>query len=103
MILPRYNYFMKSTRELILDFLGQKKLAASASELSQDLHLTKADIRYHLKQLLEQQIIEKVIIRPPVHKGRPTQFFRLTVKSQANNFSFLAEALLSLTIQSPLN
>ena len=104
MILPRYNYFMKSTRELILDFFGHKKLAASASELSQDLHLTKADIRYHLKQMLEQKIIEKIIIRPPVvHKGRPTQFFRLTVNSQANNFAFLAEALLSLTIQSPLN
>ena len=94
---------MKSTRELILDYLSQKKLSASASELSQELHLTKADIRYHLNQLLEQQIIEKVVILPPTHKGRPTQFFRLTVKSQVNNFAFLAESLLSLTIQPPLN
>ena len=87
---------MKNTHDLILDYL-QSSQVASASELSQALHLTRADIRYHLNLLLAQQLIEKAAVRSPTKKGRPTQLFRLALKSQLNNFANLAEALLSST------
>jgi predicted ArsR family transcriptional regulator len=85
---------MKNTHDLILDYL-QTNLCASAADLSQALHLTRADIRYHLNLLLAQNIIEKIAFRNPVKKGRPTQLFHLALKSQQNNLAFLADALLS--------
>lgn len=85
---------MKNTHDLILDHLLSNQVA-SASDLSRALHLTRADIRYHLNLLLAQQLIEKVPPRSSTKKGRPTQLFRLALKSQLNNFANLAEALLS--------
>jgi predicted ArsR family transcriptional regulator len=85
---------MKSTHELILDYL-QSNMVASAAELSQALHLTRADIRYHLNLMQAQSILEKVGLHGPAQKGRPSQLFRLAPKSQQNNFADLADALLS--------
>jgi predicted ArsR family transcriptional regulator len=85
---------MKNTHDLILDYL-QLNPAASAAELSRALHLTSADIRYHLKLLQDQRAIEKVAFRQSARKGRPTQLFRLAIRSQLNNYAELADVLLS--------
>ena len=86
---------MKNTHELILEYM-QSNLSASVAELSQSLHLTRADIRYHLNLLLAQQIIEKFASPVPAKKGRPSFLFRLALKSQQNNFADLADVLLSI-------
>lgn len=90
---------MKSIRQLILDYL-QKFLTASAAELSSNLHVTRADIRYHLKLLLEERVIEKSAVIPPAFKGRPTQLYRLSGRAQPENYLQLSEALLSINTAS---
>ena len=93
---------MKSVRELIFDYL-QKGYSASAAELSLSLHVTRADIRYHLKQLLEDRVIEKSVIVRPEYKGRPTQLYRLSRRAQPENYMQLSEALLSISEESNAN
>ncbi len=73
-----------------------KNQSATVSELSEKLHVTRADVRYHLKELLAAGDIEKAEIIQPNWKGRPTRLFRLADKAKPGNYSHLAEALLSI-------
>ncbi len=93
-----YNHQVpiKNTHDLILEYL-QSNPPASAAEISSALHLTKAGIRYHLNQLLAQQVITKVPSLLPVQKGRPTQLFRLSPNFHQHNLANLAGALLTIS------
>ncbi len=85
---------MKTVRDLILDYL-HKNRHATVAEMSQALHVTKADVRYHLKELAACGEIEKAATVQPAWKGRPTRLFQLTDKARPGNYQRLADALLS--------
>ena len=86
---------MKSSHDLILEYL-QANPASSAAEISQALHLTRADIRYHISLLKAQNLIEMSASRKATHKGRPTRLYRLAASSQSNNLAGLVDALLMI-------
>jgi predicted ArsR family transcriptional regulator len=92
---------VKSVRELILDYLLKNHLA-SAAELSQMLHVTKADVRYHLKSLIEGGEIEKANFIQPKWKGRPTRLYQLADQARPGNYRHLADALLTISEASDL-
>ncbi len=81
-------------RDAILDYL-QKNRHATVAELSEMLHVTKADVRYHLKELITSGEIEKAAIIKPNWKGRPTRLYQLADRAKPGNYQQLAEALLS--------
>ncbi len=85
---------MKTVRDSILDYF-HKNRHATVAELSQALHVTKADVRYHLKELAAGGEIEKATTVQPAWKGRPTRLFQLTDKARPGNYQRLADALLS--------
>jgi predicted ArsR family transcriptional regulator len=87
---------VKNIHDLILELI-QKNQTASAAELSVSLQVTRADIRYHLKQLLENHKIEPAATLKSSGKGRPTVIFRLSSKAQLNNYLQIADLLLSTT------
>jgi predicted ArsR family transcriptional regulator len=82
-------------RERILEAFAQSK-AVSVSELSQRLHTTVANIRYHLEPLLADQIIEAI---PPatnrLQRGRPAMRFRLSIQARPDDLTGLSADLLS--------
>lgn len=70
------EYMSASTVDAILKLLdthGQ----ATAAEIAEALHLSRADIRYHLQEMLTSDTVEVVEIRQPVSRGRPARVFRL--------------------------
>ncbi len=79
---------------MILDHLRRYR-CASVSELSQTLHVTKADVRYHLKELMIQGEIEKDASIRPEPKGRPASLFRIAAAARPENYRMITEALLS--------
>ncbi len=60
------------------------------------LHVTKADVRYHLKELVAGGEIEKAATIPPNWKGRPTCIYQLAESARPGNYLRLAESLLSI-------
>ena len=70
-----------STRKKILDLLANRR-SITVIELSRLLKLTKADVRYQLKSLLDDGFIQKT---PPVvdhpEPGRPAATFSLSSKN----------------------
>ena len=92
-----YNEFMSPIiREQILEYLRQNQ-TATVTELALALHITRQDIRYNLKPLLSEQLIEKLDPSPGKFssgRGRPAARLKLTMKSRANNYAALAAGLL---------
>jgi predicted ArsR family transcriptional regulator len=86
---------MKNVHDQILEYL-HKNHTASAAELSRVLQLTRADVRYHLNQLQDSKEIEKATLRRTAHRGRPTQSFRIASAARQENFSKLADGILSV-------
>jgi predicted ArsR family transcriptional regulator len=84
---------MDSTRQRILEQLSSKH-SLSASDLSQALGTTAANMRHHLGILLQEGAVEIVEQRQGAGRGRPTQFYALTRQAQAHNLDGLAGALL---------
>ncbi len=84
------------TRERILNYLREHRLA-TASGLSLSWGLTRADIRYHLNQLVEEGLVELSgqDTHLPPRRGRPSQSYRLAVQTSPDNFSKLCHALLN--------
>ncbi len=93
---------MKTIRELILEYL-QKNHPTSVAELSQMLHVTKADIRYHLKELASAGEIEKAATIQPNWKGRPTRLYQLAERARPGNYRRLADALLTINEESGMS
>lgn len=86
---------MKSVRKLIVEFI-QKNHAASAAELSDSLQVTRADIRYHLKELLNEKTIEIAPGGEIMRRGRPAHLYRIAPGAQADNYLQIADILLSI-------
>ena len=86
-----------TTRERILAYLQDHHIA-SVDVLSHAWGLTRADIRYHLNQLIKQGEIER-IPRPAgqaLTRGRPAQRYRLAAAFTQDNYPALCSALLVL-------
>ncbi len=88
----------ESTHDRILETIAQMR-SASVAELSQQLHTTVANIRYHLEALLVDQAIEVI---PPIadraHPGRPAKRYRLSAKVKPSDLPELSSDLLSILI-----
>ncbi|GAP14563.1 predicted transcriptional regulator [Longilinea arvoryzae] len=88
----------ESTRDRILETIAHMR-SASVAELSQQMHTTVANIRYHLDSLLADQAIEAI---PPAadraHPGRPAKRYRLSAKVKPSDLSELSSDLLSILI-----
>ncbi|MCJ7625163.1 MAG: ArsR family transcriptional regulator [Anaerolineaceae bacterium] len=88
-----------STR--ILDYFS-KYYSASALELSQAFGLTKPDIQYHIKILLNDRLIEKIHPDPDEHtgRGRPTIQYRFAQELFPNNLHTLLKAVIKVGLSS---
>lgn len=87
-----------STRERILEAIGRMR-TASVAELSQQLHTTVANIRYHLDPLLAGQIVEAIPPAPErTHRGRPATRYQLSAKARPDDLGGLASDLLAILL-----
>lgn len=93
-----YNKFMppSTIRERILAYLDEQRLA-SAPQLAAALGVTRANIRYHLGALLKENSIE-FLPDSASHRGpgRPELFYHLRHEARPDNFTNLANALLTV-------
>lgn len=85
---------MQITRERILKYLGEHP-PASAGEISRYLEMTPANIRYHLKQLKEEGLVDVTGSRPAAGAGRPILLYSLTSAYLGENLGPLLGAFLS--------
>jgi len=85
-----------STAQQILELL-QDAHSVTALELSEVLHITKADAHYHISNLLRAGLVEasSELAQTGV-RGRPARSFQLTSFSRLNNHTLLLEAVLKL-------
>ena len=85
-----------STAQQILELLKDTP-SATALELSEVLHITKADAHYHISNLLRAGLVEvSSDLAQNGMRGRPARSFRLTPISRLNNHKLLLEAILKL-------
>lgn len=89
---------MKTTRQRVLEYLRNKP-GASALEISRALALTPANIRHHLRILLDEGAIQISAERASGERGRPTLLYSLAQQARAHNLGGLASALLSVLTQ----
>ena len=82
----------KSTRKHIIQYLESRQVA-SAQELSRALQVTAANVRHHLKNLQQDELVTMIGERAPQGRGRPTKLFRLA--RQGENLNLLAGMLLN--------
>ncbi len=88
-----------NTPEQILLFIKTHEPVTSAA-IAVDLHLTKADIRYHLRQLSQLNLVEEVSMEQSRKRGRPARLFRLPISSQPMAIRKLVSAWLTVMEQS---
>jgi len=88
-----------STSQEILQYLKSHK-RATVREISIGLSLTKADIRYHLKQLIADNAITALPDITSGSQGRPARVFMLSPQSSPNNDRALLLAALETLSQS---
>lgn len=87
-----------TTRERILEIIEQSR-AVSVTELSQQLHTTVANIRYHLAALRSDDTIEVVPPDPRrTSRGRPAVRYQLSRKSRPNDLVSFTADLLSILV-----
>lgn len=84
---------IKPTRTRILEYL-QGKQAATPYELAHALHLTPANIRYHIAILEAEGAITSIGEKRETPRGRPSRIFSLHSETVAHNLAALASALL---------
>jgi predicted ArsR family transcriptional regulator len=90
-----------STRERILAYLRENP-TATVLGLSRSWGLTRADIRYHMNELIKEELVE---ILPSdsklaVSRGRPVYRYRLAVAQKPGNYPRLCAALIDQFITS---
>ena len=83
-----------STEQEILNLLAKTK-PLSILEMAKLLNLTKADIRYHIKNLLAKNKIVKITPKEGV-PGRPAFRYKISDDEFKHNLVFLTKGLLSL-------
>ena len=84
---------MKSTRQLLLEYLYTHRVATS-TDLSYALQVTKANVRYHLSNLCKDGLVKVIGEHHQQGPGRPSQLFSLTQKALGNNYKYLADIML---------
>lgn len=87
----------ESARDRIIDYLERNPIA-TVQALSLHLGVTKADIRYHLKALVKEKMVEMATIDSPspLQRGRPAYRFRLGHSAHPDNFAMLSGSFLSV-------
>ncbi len=85
---------MTSTKRLILDYFAENQ-TATAPELSRILHLTPANMRYHLANLRDQGEITVVDSLNVARKGRPSKIYRLARPPDPSTYLILVKSLLN--------
>lgn len=91
-----------STRERILRLL-QRSPNLTTSELASALHVTRHDVRYHLKDLLRQGFLTLMPAKSTASSpspGRPAMAFQLSEKARPDMLASLADALLDMGLSS---
>ena len=82
----------------ILNFL-LKKGASSVLEISKGLNLTKADIRYHLSNLVDSnEVSELTSARNSTTRGRPASKFIVKSTPSAKNLAYLLNLIIEQEI-----
>lgn len=91
-----------TTRQRIIEYL-QNQRQCTVPEISAALHMTRADMRYHLEHLAAEGVVE-VLPRKVVAqgRGRPVQVYRMASTARPHNLVQLADALLSLASEEQL-
>ncbi len=89
---------MDTTRQQIVKYLHNKQ-TATATEISNALGVTPANIRHHLSVLLNEGAIQITGNLPASGRGRPAQLFALTQQVQRHNLDQLVNALLATFIR----
>jgi predicted ArsR family transcriptional regulator len=89
---------MNKTSEQILNILERQR-TATAAQLSRSLQVSAADIRFHLGQLAEAELVEIAGMQRTGERGRPRRLYRLASRARAANLSGLARALLQVIEQ----
>ena len=86
---------IENSKRQILDYLYQYH-TATTSELSTKLSLTKADIRYHLKELIRDKkiVCEAIPFKKNRGRGRPGYLYRIASNELNNNYQSLCHYLL---------
>jgi predicted ArsR family transcriptional regulator len=95
-----------TTQAQILEYLDRNP-SVSAEEISRALNVTKENIHYHLKILLQDETVERTTLsaNKTIPRGRPTYRYRLSAQSRQGDIPALADKLLELVISasSPLS
>jgi predicted ArsR family transcriptional regulator len=89
---------VKTSRQRLLDFIEIHHFV-SAIEISNAMHMTAANARYHLSILEEEGLVEVIGQRALKGKGRPTHIFGLSKRNRGQNLDKLADALLRETLE----
>jgi len=85
----------KTTRQQILDLLAARD-TATASDISQIIHITHANSRYHLNNLETEGLVRVIgYSQPLARKGRPARQYQLTSTFNENNMDILSHLLLT--------
>ena len=86
---------VKTTRQQILDLLAAREIA-TATEISQIIHITHANARHHLNNLESEGLIQVTGYRiPQASRGRPARQYQLTTSVNDHNLNQLADVLLN--------
>ena len=72
----------------------ENRNTATAEELSRALHVTSANIRYHLNRMVSEGVIAIVGERKIKGRGRPKQLYSLATFADQHSLDSLASALL---------
>jgi predicted ArsR family transcriptional regulator len=91
-----------STADKILEFLRNHP-PASTNEISSTLLLTKADIRYHLKNMLKVGIVSRRIKHLDFGAGRPGYLYTTSRPNPDSGYTLLAGICANVLLIEPAN
>jgi|WetSurMetagenome_2_1015567.scaffolds.fasta_scaffold46153_2 predicted ArsR family transcriptional regulator len=91
-----------STADKILEYL-QSHPPASSTEISNTLLLTKADIRYHLKNMLKVGIVSRRTKHLEFGAGRPGYLYSTSTVDLNSGYTLLAGICANVLLNEPVN
>ena len=87
---------LKTTRQQILDLLATRGIA-TATEISQSIHITHANARHHLNNLKMEGLVKVTGYRSEkTQRGRPSRQYQLSSYLLEHNLVSLTNALLKM-------
>lgn len=90
---------MKTIRQRILGLLEAQRQATSA-EIARALGLPAANVRYHLKILEDEGVLQVIGNRRPPGRGRPKRIYATSRQASMHNYDLLCSVLLSQNLES---